>query len=146
MDEDDDGFGGATQQPLWDESDEEQPAAPAQLVRDVKLAVKYNSGSSQFRDDFPLKPGITTIGRRRDADVPIRSNSVSSYHAEIEVGLNCVMLRHLSANAKTWIRAAAGPRTALPKGQTFVLRDMQTFDLGDISCTITFSDLPRALK
>ena len=117
-----------------------------QQIVDVSLAVKYNTGSSQFRDDFALPPGKSTVGRHNKRDIRIRSPSVSSHHAEIEVGLNCVTLRHLTENSKTWIRPPSGsgrhPRSQpLATGATYVLKSGQSFDLGDVTCTITYRDI-----
>jgi len=69
---------------------------------DVKLIMFRENGSKR---EFPLVPGVSTIGRKQDCSIRIPLGVVSRRHAEIVVGDAAVKLRDLGAANGTYVNA-----------------------------------------
>jgi two-component system, cell cycle response regulator len=71
----------------------------------------------QFGEVFPLEPGRElVIGRRDDADVPIRDDGVSRRHAVIRVEGEGAVIRDLGSVNGTYVDGARVPEARLADG------------------------------
>src|SRR5436190_10033647 len=77
-------------------------------------------GTPQAREVM-LKPGINTIGRHEDNDLPIPDPSISEAHCQIIVSEGGVRLRDLGSTNGTFVSAARVTETELQAGQQFQL-------------------------
>ena len=66
----------------------------------VKLVMFREDGS---RRDFPIPPGVATIGRKDDCAIRIPLSMVSRRHAEIEVSSDGAVLKDLGAANGTYL-------------------------------------------
>lgn len=75
--------------------------------------------------DWPLKPGINTLGRSADNDLPIEHESVAERHCEIHLGEAEATLLDLGS--------ANGTRVDGQRVEQVVLRDGQPFMVGQVA-------------
>ncbi len=75
-----------------------------------------NAGTPQAQE-FILKPGLNTLGRREDNDVTIPDPSVSSAHCQLIVADGTVHLRDLGSTNGTFVNGAPFTEVDLKAGQ-----------------------------
>lgn len=67
---------------------------------DVRLVMFREDGSSR---EFPINPGVTTIGRKDDCGIRIPLAEVSRHHGEILMDGHTALLRDLGAANGTYL-------------------------------------------
>ncbi len=107
---------------------EQQPTPPTWTARAVAPAAGARHAfllvlaGPQLGDIFPLEPGRElVIGRRDDADVPIRDDGVSRRHASIRVEGEGALLRDLGSANGTWVDGARTDEARLADGNRVAL-------------------------
>lgn len=73
---------------------------------------------------FPLKDGITTIGRTLDNDLIIQDVTVSRHHAEIELQGDTFILRDLQSSSGTYLNKTKIEECALYSGDLILLANV----------------------
>ena len=73
---------------------------------------------------FPLKNGITTIGRTLDNDLIIQDSTVSRHHAEIEAKGDTFILRDLQSSSGTYLNKNRIDKCALYSGDLILLANV----------------------
>src|SRR5512144_1012387 len=97
-------------------------ARPEPIVAGARHAFLLVLAGPQLGDIFPLEPGRElVIGRRDDADVPIRDDGVSRRHASIRVEGEGAMLRDLGSANGTWVDGARTGEARLADGNRVAL-------------------------
>lgn len=87
----------------------------------ARLILMHESGVA---GEFPLKPGVNTVGRSSDNDLSVDDASVSDHHCEIELTASAVVVRDLGSTHGTWIDAARIQEGRLDAGQTLLVGEV----------------------
>lgn len=85
---------------------------------DAKLVMFRQDGT---RRDFPLLPGVTTIGRKDDSSIVIPLSMVSRRHAEVVVTPEGISLRDLGAANGTYLNNRRIQEEELEPGDQIVI-------------------------
>ncbi|BDG03029.1 GGDEF domain-containing protein [Anaeromyxobacter oryzae] len=96
-----------------DEIERTWTAVPRLTPPDRRHAFFLVLAGPQFGEIFPLEPGRELlVGRREDADIPIRDDGISRRHAAIRVEGEGAVIRDLGSVNGTWVdgvRVEAAP-------------------------------------
>ncbi|MCZ7634829.1 MAG: FHA domain-containing protein [Verrucomicrobia bacterium] len=87
----------------------------------ARLILLHESGVT---GEFPLQPGVNTVGRSPDNDLSVDDASVSDHHCEIELTASGVVVRDLGSAQGTWIDAARIQEGRLDAGQTLLVGEV----------------------
>ena len=107
--------------------------------------------SRTLDENYPLPEGLTTIGRNRNCNIVLRSDSVSKVHADIRVTGNKVQIRDANSHngtclngrpitAASWYNLRDGDRIQICDTE-FEVVDTQTPSPDSGSCSIVDSKL-----
>lgn len=78
--------------------------------------------------EFTLKTGANTVGRARDNEIVILDQSLSRYHARIDVNDERILITDLQSRNGTWINGK--------KIEESVLHHGDSIKWGDVRCTV----------
>jgi len=102
-------------------------STPISLPR-IKLVVRQGKEAGRA---YPLPPGTTLIGRAEESDIRLQDPSVSRRHAEINYGLDGLVIKDLGSSSGTFVQTIQIQEQLITPGDTIRLGNVTIELLSD---------------
>ncbi len=95
--------------------------------------------------EIPLRPGVNSLGRGPENDVPLSEDSVSDSHCQIHLSDGRAILTDLGSTTGTFVNHSPIQETLLQSGQKIFVGNVELAYYADASATAVVASVPPAI-